>query len=156
METKGRISFLLAHQKMEGGDITTVKALSEVSGVPRYALDAMNNETPNVVRIEYLHAIANTLNLSTLAYLLGVDPKLHRKRAAENKVWDRPIMAASQKKGYTQQQLAQVVKMRVKTLRELDKGEAIYVNLSHLAQLCDLLELSVDTILRYDGASEQY
>jgi DNA-binding Xre family transcriptional regulator len=156
METKGRISFLLAHQKMEGRPITTVKALAEASGVPRYALDAMNNDTPNVVRIDYLRDIGETLDLSTLAYLLGVDPNLHQKRAAESGFSDRPLLYASKKKGLTQLQLAEMVKMRVKTLRELDKGDAVYVNLSHLAQLCELLELSVDTILRYDGAGEQY
>jgi DNA-binding Xre family transcriptional regulator len=149
METKGRIALLLAQKKIEGSDLTTVKALAEAADVPRYALDVMNNDTPNVVRIDYLKAVAQTLKLPTLAYLLGIDPELHQRRAADFGEQARPIMAACQQKGYSQRQLSQMLEIRRNTLLDLDKGQAIYVNLIHLARLCDLLGLSVDSILRY-------
>lgn len=154
MQTTGRLSLLLAERKMRKQPITSIQALAKAADVPRYALDALNKNTPSTVIIRHVRSIAQVLELSTLALLFDLDPDVHRARMIQQE-GDRPILSAGNEQGLSQREIARQLKMRRATLRKLDRGEAVYVNLEHLKQLLDLLKLSVDVVLRYTDSSNE-
>lgn len=144
MDTKGRISILLARNKANGKPITRIEHLANATGITRQTLDAYDAGT-QYVKLEHLHKIGRALGLDSLGLLLGMEDQ----SLQYDELPDRIIKAAADKKGLTMVAISEMAGMRRDSLYNLDAGRAKVVQLAHLEKLCQVLDVSLNYLLRY-------
>ncbi|MCB9444025.1 MAG: helix-turn-helix domain-containing protein [Ardenticatenaceae bacterium] len=146
MNSKGQLSLLLAERLASGKEITRIEQLAEAAGINRYMLDQLDQGHDVYVNLDSLRRVGETLGLDSLSRILGLTPP---ERAKDGRIEERPIKIMTEQKGISMRQLAAQVGVRPASLYNLDIGEAKLVRVSHLVEICRILELSIDELAGY-------
>lgn len=150
MDTKGQISILLARNKANGKPITRIEHLANATGISRHTLDAYDAGT-QYVKLEHLHKIGRILELDSLGPLLGID----NQPPLQVELPDRIIKAAADEKDLTMVAVSRATGMRRDSLYNLDAGRAKVVQLTHLEKLCQVLDVNINYLLRYQADRQE-
>lgn len=141
----GNLTLLLARRLAAQEPITNIEQWARAAGIGRTLLDKLDDGSLQYVHIENLKKAAVAIGLPSLGPIFGLD----KQSSILTEPANRPITQALQKHGLSMRELAKHTNIRRPSLIALDKGEAVYFRAVHLLTLCDVLQLSLDDLLRY-------
>jgi DNA-binding Xre family transcriptional regulator len=146
MTAMGKLSLLLAERRAGGKDVTRIEQLAQAAGINRYMLDQLDQGRDLYANLDSLRRVGEVLELDSLNHVLGLPPP---QRTGADRIYERPIKTMTERKGISMRQLAAHIGVRPASLYNLDIGQAKLVRISHLVEICRILELSIDELVGY-------
>lgn len=148
MNTEGRLSLLLAQNRVQNKPVVGMEQLVDLADVPRQKVYELNAGRATYIRLEHLHRLGRVLEQPSLAAILGmVDAPVSCTDV--NDANGRVILHVAREKGLTLTSVAQMLNIRFETLHNLDTNKTKVVKLAHIEALCQMLGINVNMLLRY-------